>query len=513
MNLSLLSSRSLLLSFTLISLCACTLLLNRSADQCSANSDCQSLKANSVCSAGICIVPGNESDGGPPDGSSRFDAAFGIDGCFAGIPTNGEQLLNACTTAQCLPFDNCARLGICDGSAPEATFGPDGGSSAAASDAGSPAAVMCSDPAARPNTIYMTGSTNFEPFLKALAPLLAKSATPYTIVWQVSNSCSGVGSVFNPDATKRLIKEGPGKLTVYYDNAGEKIPCLLDPSGNTIDVGESDIFASSCAAKLGYTPDFSGIGEYFGPIQAMVFAVPATSSQRAISAAAARYAFGRGGTEPWTDPNQLFNRNDGTGTNQIMSRAMDVPPSKWWGVDKRSAKNMADQLKAVPAASTEKTLGVLSADFADQERGNITELAFQAPRQTCAFWPDSTPFARDKQNIRDGHYPIWGALHFFTRLEQGTPTAAAAAFVLRFSVAKLEEGLLKAIIDTNNVPACAMRVSRDGEMGELSPSAPAFSCECYYDAQTSSSSCPKCATSAECPSDRPACNYGFCEKR
>jgi hypothetical protein len=191
-----------------------------------------------------------------------------------------------------------------------------------------------------------------------------------------------------------------------------------------------------------------------------------------------------------------------------------VPPSKWWGVDKRSARNMADQLKAVPANLTEKTLGVLSTDFADQERGNITVLAFQAKGQVCGFWPDSTPFARDKRNVRDGHYPIWGPLHFFTRLAAGVPSAAAGAFVLRFSVPRLDEGLVKAIADSNNVPECAMKVSRDGEMTPLKPFEPPFGCECFYTAATTgSTSCKKCTNSSECSGDRPSCNYGYCEKR
>ena len=41
-------------------------------------------------------------------------------------------------------------------------------------------------------------------------------------------------------------------------------------------------------------------------------------------------------------------------------------------------------------------------------------LAFQANGQTKAYYADSTSGARDRQNVRDGHYPIWGPVHFFT---------------------------------------------------------------------------------------------------
>lgn len=372
--------------------------------------------------------------------------------------------------------------------------------------------MSCYDPALRPNVVYVTGSTNLLPFLKAVAPILAQGTPAYTIVWQVSSSCAGVNAAFNPDSTKRLIKEGPGKLTVYYDATGVEVPCLLEPAGAPVDVGESDIFANSCAEKLGFNPADPAVGEYFGPIQAITLTVPATSSQKNISAEAAHNIFGRGGSPPWTDPNQLFIRSDSTGTTHLVSRAIDVPPAQWWGIDKKSASNMADQLQAVPQALAERTIGTISADFADKRRGNLTALAFQATGQGCGFWPDSTPFARDKQNVRDGHYPIWGPLHFFTRLESGQPSAAAGAFVLRYSVAKLDDALVKAVADSGTVPACAMLVSRDTEMGPLRPFRPARQCGCYFDSLTKgNTTCATCTTGNECPASAPACNYGYCE--
>jgi hypothetical protein len=201
-------------AFAFILLAACTALLNRSADQCSSDSDCQPLRAGAVCSAGLCVGGIAPTDGGVLSEDSGLDAQSGFDGCFPGAPTNNEELLNACTSSQCMPFDNCARLGLCSGQG-EAPSDPDGGAASSSSDAGSPATVSCFDPALRPNVVYVTGSTNFEPFLKAVAPLLAQNSPPYTIVWQVSNSCSGVNTVFNADPNKRLLKEGPGKLTVW----------------------------------------------------------------------------------------------------------------------------------------------------------------------------------------------------------------------------------------------------------------------------------------------------------
>ena len=41
-----------------------------------------------------------------------------------------------------------------------------------------------------------------------------------------------------------------------------------------------------------------------------------------------------------------------------------------------------------------------------------------------------------------------------------------------------------------------------------------YQCDCYFDSLTKgTSACQKCAGPQECPSARPACNYGFCEVR
>src|SRR5690242_20235602 len=73
----------------------------------------------------------------PPDAAEGGDAAAALKppGCFQGKPTTNLELLNACTTADYVPFDNCARLGICDGGALPA-LRPEGGVSDAAADTG-----------------------------------------------------------------------------------------------------------------------------------------------------------------------------------------------------------------------------------------------------------------------------------------------------------------------------------------------------------------------------------------
>jgi hypothetical protein len=77
----------------------CTLLVDRSGDQCVHDSDCYHFDATyPVCRAGSCVSSGL----GPP-------------GCFFGNAQTHQELETQCSTSDCIPFDNCARLKICDG--------------------------------------------------------------------------------------------------------------------------------------------------------------------------------------------------------------------------------------------------------------------------------------------------------------------------------------------------------------------------------------------------------------
>jgi hypothetical protein len=71
----------------------------------------------------------DKTDSGPKvDGAVKADAEAGSvnpdgggggkpPGCFSGTPTSSLEFLNACTTADFVVFDNCARLNLCDGAA------------------------------------------------------------------------------------------------------------------------------------------------------------------------------------------------------------------------------------------------------------------------------------------------------------------------------------------------------------------------------------------------------------
>src|SRR5262249_54908072 len=156
-------------------------------------------------------------------------------------------------------------------------------------------------------------------------------------------------------------------------------------------------------------------------------------------------------------------------------------------------------------ATAEKAIGILSTDITDDERSNLRVLAFQEKGQKCGFLPDSTPFASDKVNVRDGHYPIWGPVHFLTRVTGGLPSPAAGSRVIRFAQAKLDVAVLNAIIAKHLIPKCAMRVKRGSELGALSHYTTDARCECYFELRANgSTSCKPCSGPGECTPDAPA---------
>jgi len=370
-----------------------------------------------------------------------------------------------------------------------------------------------------PNPVYVTGSSALRSFVGIVGTLLTNDASPSTVVYQAQGSCVGVRSIYDPDPTKRVMKDVAATETkaanyaIFFRSDGTPQECFLKPEGTPVTIGISDVYAKSC----GYTaaPPGKEVADYFGPVQPMTFVVPASSRQEAISAEAAYLAFGVGAGGPWNDPHYFFIRNASSGTQQMLAAAINVPGNAWWGVDRGGSGGVRDQLKiVVDPAQAEKTIGILSTDVADAERANLRILAFQAREQTCAFYPDSSVNAQDKQNVRDGHYALWGPTHLLANIENGSPSQQALPFLTRFVAPKIPTELLDAELAGSLVPQCAMRVSRNEEIGPLQSYQPPYSCGCYFDAKTrKATDCKPCATNNDCPTDAPSCNFGYCEVR
>jgi hypothetical protein len=69
-----------------------------------------------------------------------------------------------------------------------------------------------------------------------------------------------------------------------------------------------------------------------------------------------------------------------------------------------------------------------------------------------------------------------------------------------------------ALIAGANVPQCAMRVRRAGDLGPISSWAPPVPCGCYFERQaTGATACTACSSDANCSGANPKCRSGFCE--
>jgi hypothetical protein len=481
---------------------ACTLLLDRSAVQCAVDDDCAHFGGHPLCQQGVCASSGL----GPPL-------------CVASSPQNQTDYFNACSVAHCMSFDNCQRLGLCGANK---TLPP-------LVDPSNPAIPPLINPVALPtkscadgatNLIYMYGTSDFAPMLRAVQPLLSMS--DYRAVYQNASSCAGVVSVF--DSTKRTMKDPAAGATpnyaFYFDGNGQQVNCLLDPAGNTIDMGVSNLFSTTCNTDTAMYVSGSGVSDYTGPVVPFVLSVPSESSQESVSTEALHVVFGMGGKAggvngvkdavPWTDPTYYGIRSGSAGSTVLTALLINVPKTKFWGIDRLSTDNLRDSLLASTAA--EQAIGILSIDYADKNRGNLRSLYLQSTGQLCGYLPDSTLNSFDKMNVRDGHYPLWGYVHFFTPIGAGgVPGDAAKTFVTRFSVARLDQGLIDNIIGASLVPQCAMKVARRTDIGDYTPQT-GFQCGCYFDFKsTGKTDCKTCQSPSDCPADRSACNYGYCE--
>jgi hypothetical protein len=356
-----------------------------------------------------------------------------------------------------------------------------------------------------PNPVVVTGAG------KVIIADLAKSlsATGITVIYKLQGSCLALDAILNSTE----VGSATDFEAIYWDSTEEQT-CELDTAGVVADIGISDVFATTCQDLPNGLP--SNVGDFFGPVEAYTFVVPKTSMQKSISREAAYFVFGFGsesGVDPWTDGSTIFHRDDKSGTQQMISAAIGVPATMWKGTAATSSSDLVMKLTTSP--KPEATIGILTAEVAGASRASLNVLAYQDEGQTCGYWPDSTPTAFDKRNVRDGHYAIWGPLHLLTKVSGGTPVNPNAADIIAYLTGTKEVvglDLISLFAKAGIIPECAMHVMRESELGPLSSFAPGKACGCYFESvATGSSSCDTCATDNECPDAMPKCNYGFCE--
>lgn len=366
-------------------------------------------------------------------------------------------------------------------------------------------AALCSS---LPNPVYVNGGGSV--LVESLGKLLASENT--TLIYKKQGSCAAVDSILN--GTPLTGTEAAMTGGTYWDATTDHA-CDFDAGGNVADIGISDVFPSTCISLPNGLP--SDVGDYLGPVEAYGFAVPTASTQNVISRDAAYFVFGFGadsGVAPWTDPLHIVIRDPDSGTQRMLALATGVEVTKWKGTAATSSSDLVNKLNS--AMNKDAAIGILASEVAIANELVVKVLAYQDVDQTCGYYMDSTATSRDKANVRDGHYPIWGPFHILTKKDaNGNPPKAVAADFKAYAIGTKDPAgldLVKVLATAGLVPECAMHVTRDSEMGPLASFQPPRSCGCYFDSLTTgSSSCTPCQTNTDCPDTTPACNYGYCE--
>jgi hypothetical protein len=331
------------------------------------------------------------------------------------------------------------------------------------------------------------------------------------VVYVTSGSCTNVAAFYAGTPITVTPRYIPSKAEdpSWKDTAAAP-SCTLPAVGHSIDLANSALFVSSCDPS----PPPAGIKLFQGPVQAYALVVPKASTQLAITAQEAYFIFGFGNAGqvmPWNDEQFLFIRTSTKSTLLTWAALLGVPAPKWKGI--RYDKS-AEVLNAVSTSTApEKTIGLLGAEIYDGARTNLSALAFRTDGQRLAYYPDSTPTAFDKKNVRDGHYASWSPTVWLAHVDaQGLPSDARVKYLVdalldnpAISPAPDFEPL-KLVISKGLVPDCAMQVTRSFEAGPLAPYRPAAPCGCAFERQVGGTS-PECLDGgvATLPTDAGTC--------
>ncbi len=390
------------------------------------------------------------------------------------------------------------------------------------------------------NPIYVAGSTALGLTLQALAPAAATAG--YTIVHYDNGSCGGVANI---TAGNNQIPANTGAKppTYFPGNGSAKKTCLpMDMPGGTqiaapIDLVLSDVDARLCPNVSGGLP--TGYTDATGPVNAMIFAVPMTSQQSAISAEQAYLVFGQGptgGVSPWTgDPTTTYHvRANTSGTRAMVnvnigdidhggSGPVKGSMKAWFGKDEGGAGGVISKLGADNGtpASANVSIGIIGVNdlllnAVATMTAPIKALAFRAFGQKLAFWPGSTQNAKDMRNIRDGRYKMWGYVHMIT------PSTGASAAAMTLMGLINDPAAIEGTVKAGLTPVCAMHVTHAYEGQDQKPYSPAKPCDCFFEKTatgTAPTTCKSCASDGECSGGRcdlhPTASgtVGYCEAK
>ena len=366
------------------------------------------------------------------------------------------------------------------------------------------------------SAIYLRVGDTQQPLIKRLGKALLSNQTPKKIqlIYVTSGSCTNVEEFWNDNPITTNAFYVPNDPDFDPNEAAPT--CTMPSEGISIDLGNSATFVSSCTSSSP-PPDVQVLR---GPLQAYLFVVPKTSSQDAITAREAYFAFGFGDRSPaypWNKESFFYIRPDTKSSIRTPSAAIGLQSTLWRG--DRLDKSTEVLSAIVNATDANRSIGILGAQIYDDNRDkNVKALAFRSAGQHFAYYPDSTREARDKLNLRKGRYGPWSPTEWMIRVDSnGDPENEDAAYVADLILGKTvspapDFETIDTIIEVGQVPDCAMEVTREFEGAPLSLYTPEEPCSCYYESkvgQVDQTSCASCGSNADCASG--TCRRGFCE--
>lgn len=379
-----------------------------------------------------------------------------------------------------------------------------------------------------PNPVYLPTTTLIDTLMRRVLPVLADPSPTtgvgptdqMTVIQFPQGSCNAYEVI-----DQNLEISGTG---VYFA-AGSATPLNCDLAAGTgikADLAAMDVGGQTC---LGAIPQASMV-EFPSHVETLGFVVPRNSTQTSITATEAYYVMkfaGQTGNAiaPWVDPSFIHVRHGGSSTQLTIGATIGLPGTKWNTTLQGNQGSTAVQTAVIADNSNgnhEKSLGILNSSKWEASLNEMRVLAFQ-PFNSClgAVYPDSTSVARDKRNVRDGHYPIWTNLRYILEHQAGQPFSdngtTSASRAKRFidiltgqaTASNLDVSLQ--VIQTGNIPACAMFVGRQVDGGDIKPLVHPAPCNCYFDSVNGvvNPNCRSCSATTPCVTG--VCRSGFCE--
>jgi hypothetical protein len=380
-----------------------------------------------------------------------------------------------------------------------------------------------------PNVVAILAADTQVNVLKALGAKLA--TVPITIVYTPNGSCTNIANMYK-GANGTWLTNGSASV-VNADGTST----VCDATGiTTPDLAISIVFPDNASCPTAPAKPAT-IGITQGPVQAFVWAAPGAvggttgSTQKSITAEEAYLVAGLGPTAamvtPWTDPTFFIGRTATKGTQVSIGANIGVAAGVW----KLTTANKIDQSNAVAdaianATDPEATLGILGVEIYDAtttgttpNRSRLHSLSYRHFGQYKSYWPDSSPSTFNKQNVRDGHYPLWSYVQYLAVQKPSPGVGAvkdATQTIIDLFTGKTPAGIdfdpLPVMIGNFLVPACAMKVQRFVEGGPITPTTQTDPCSCFYEKNVSggSTSCTACTDNSMC-SGGTTCHHGYCE--